>query len=636
MKKTKVVSMILVTALAVGIVTSAGGEGQAAKKPQLSQKKITLKVGQTKTLRVKKQAKKAKISWKSENKKIAVVSKKGKVTAKKVGTTKVVCKVKDGTKKFTLTCKVTVKKTTPKVVPTSTVPTPAVPATSAVPTQTPSVTQPTVPTVVPTLEPTPKPTSTPVVRPSQYQVSGVFRSRNGKVLKNETIQFEGNEENYSTVTDDQGKYSVSLPEGEYTVQSYDYDFTSRLKIESGMEKTLEKDFVVPEDYYECCLLLKAENGTVLKNSYVVVSVLDSFGDTVQYLYVRTDENGVLDCLLREGQVDIKYNGNGESGLALTSTSIDIEGDIGKSEEPKDITFPDKLYEVQVNIAKNSEWFHENDSYKVCAEGAGQKFLLEENPQKEQYEGYLPEKEYAFYIVAECSDEAEAKQEKKFYLETIELKENICIATDSTQFYKVKLNVQTESDYGYNLLYANGMSIAYEREKMLYLPAGKYRVTGKFSDFNNTDISKRGLYVIDHAFDISKEETVDIPVVSYVCDPITLDTPIQTSVSKMMEDTKPYSNWYAFVPQETAEYEIRMDVEENAEVRESIDAEGYCYDDKYSWLTSCELYDFKLGADEKMQVSMKTKMEAGKTYYLFWSFYAHTKTDVPISIRITKS
>ena len=43
MKKTKVVSMILVTALAVGIVTSAGGEGQAAKKPQLSQKKITLK-----------------------------------------------------------------------------------------------------------------------------------------------------------------------------------------------------------------------------------------------------------------------------------------------------------------------------------------------------------------------------------------------------------------------------------------------------------------------------------------------------------------------------------------------------------------------------------------------------------------
>lgn len=146
MKKSKVLTMVLTTALLAGVITPAGGEAQAAKKPRLSSKSITLKVGQSKTLKVKKKVKKAKVSWKSKNKKIAVVSKKGKVTAKKVGTTKVVCKVKKGKKKFTLTCKVTVKKTTtPKVVPTPAVPT--IPA--VVPTQ------PAVPTGVPTPTPTP-------------------------------------------------------------------------------------------------------------------------------------------------------------------------------------------------------------------------------------------------------------------------------------------------------------------------------------------------------------------------------------------------------------------------------------------------------------------------------------------------
>lgn len=154
MKKTKVVVGILTTAMIAGILAPIGQGTEAAKNPRLSSKKITLTVGQSKTLRVKRKAKKAKLSWKSKNKKIATVSQKGKVTAKKVGTTKVVCKVKNGKKKFTLTCKVTVKKTTtPKVVPAPTVPATAVPAASAAPTQNPSVTQPgqnEVPTPTPT------------------------------------------------------------------------------------------------------------------------------------------------------------------------------------------------------------------------------------------------------------------------------------------------------------------------------------------------------------------------------------------------------------------------------------------------------------------------------------------------------
>lgn len=53
--------------------------------------------------------KKSKATWKSSNSKIAGVSKKGVVTAKKKGTVTITCTVKNGSKTKKLTCKVTVK-----------------------------------------------------------------------------------------------------------------------------------------------------------------------------------------------------------------------------------------------------------------------------------------------------------------------------------------------------------------------------------------------------------------------------------------------------------------------------------------------------------------------------------------------
>ncbi len=75
---------------------------EAAKKPKLNYKKVTLPVGKTVTLKVKRA--KGKVKWKTNKKKIATVTKKGKVKAKKVGTAKITAKV--AKKKYT--CKVTV------------------------------------------------------------------------------------------------------------------------------------------------------------------------------------------------------------------------------------------------------------------------------------------------------------------------------------------------------------------------------------------------------------------------------------------------------------------------------------------------------------------------------------------------
>lgn len=90
---------------------------QAATKVKLNKQKATLTVGDT--LQLKISGTKSKVTWSSSNKKIAKVSKKGKVTAIKAGTATITAKVKG--KKYK--CKITVKKAKPAPTPTPT-PTP--------------------------------------------------------------------------------------------------------------------------------------------------------------------------------------------------------------------------------------------------------------------------------------------------------------------------------------------------------------------------------------------------------------------------------------------------------------------------------------------------------------------------------
>ena len=104
--KTKNIAMILTLALTAGLCQTAG-PSQAAT-PKLSAKKLTMKVGKTAALKVKKTSKKAKWSIASGKKNIRLTAKKKtsvKVKAVKAGKAKISCKI--GKKK--LVCKVSVK-----------------------------------------------------------------------------------------------------------------------------------------------------------------------------------------------------------------------------------------------------------------------------------------------------------------------------------------------------------------------------------------------------------------------------------------------------------------------------------------------------------------------------------------------
>ncbi len=97
----RILFMLFTTALCLMLLPSV--KVSAASRPRLSKTKLTLKQGKKKKLKVKKSAGK-KIKWKSKKKRIATVSKKGLVRAKRVGKTTITAKVG----KKTLRCRVTV------------------------------------------------------------------------------------------------------------------------------------------------------------------------------------------------------------------------------------------------------------------------------------------------------------------------------------------------------------------------------------------------------------------------------------------------------------------------------------------------------------------------------------------------
>ena len=110
MKKLKQLLLILVLSLSLTapstipvIGTTEVVSAATVKKPSLSNLKLSIYAGNSTTLKVKGTS--GKIKWSSQNKRIAVVNSKGKITGKASGKTIIYAK----TGKYTLKCQVTVK-----------------------------------------------------------------------------------------------------------------------------------------------------------------------------------------------------------------------------------------------------------------------------------------------------------------------------------------------------------------------------------------------------------------------------------------------------------------------------------------------------------------------------------------------
>lgn len=192
-KAKRVCATILAGALAVTAFVGTPAEGVAAKKTILKTKKLSLEVGQKKTIVIQGKKVKHKYSFTSKSKKVARVSAKGVVTGVKSGTTKITVKdsyTKNKKKKVqkvgTVTVKVTSKKATqpvqtptasPAAQPTQSAAATTAPTATAQPTQTPAATA--EPTATPIANLWPDETFEPENTEEPDIPNGYFRKKDG-------------------------------------------------------------------------------------------------------------------------------------------------------------------------------------------------------------------------------------------------------------------------------------------------------------------------------------------------------------------------------------------------------------------------------------------------------------------------
>lgn len=173
----KTMSYVMTAALLLGVSMPSSPAAAKKKAPKLSTKKVSISVGQKKTIKLK-NGKKAVWSIKSGKKVVSLLKKKKTsvvVKGKKAGSAVVLAKV--GKKK--LTCKVTVKAKKPAVTKAPAVTTaPNTNKPSTAPTATPTAVVPT-PTANPAAgasKPTPKPTVAPEFESSEFKYDGLDQS----------------------------------------------------------------------------------------------------------------------------------------------------------------------------------------------------------------------------------------------------------------------------------------------------------------------------------------------------------------------------------------------------------------------------------------------------------------------------
>ncbi|MCI9598655.1 MAG: hypothetical protein HFE75_15510 [Firmicutes bacterium] len=86
----KCMTVIMILAMVFTLAMPMQAEAKAKSKPKLNKTKISLNVNKSYQLKLRGTSKK--VTWKTSNRKVAAVSKKGKVTGKKKGTAVITAK----------------------------------------------------------------------------------------------------------------------------------------------------------------------------------------------------------------------------------------------------------------------------------------------------------------------------------------------------------------------------------------------------------------------------------------------------------------------------------------------------------------------------------------------------------------
>lgn len=276
----KIVLCILVVCIVSSVMP---GNSADAKSIRLSSKSITLYVGQTKTIKLKGTRKKPK--WRSSKKSVATVTSKGKIKAKKKGSTVIIAKL--GKKSYK--CKVTVK---------------VRPSTSKKPASKPSNT-------------TSKPSNTAASTVSNnYRNLAKYLMKNGKYSSGSTGQ--------SYYIDDielldDGSVYIAI---EYYLDGH-FEFVVRneASVSSGTASSLLIVTITPPQYSKGAvdeIFVSSTDDLSYAEGSVFLSALSSAGDNITYTSTNAETADMAEALYQLGEMQLSDGLDKWNSLLKTS------------------------------------------------------------------------------------------------------------------------------------------------------------------------------------------------------------------------------------------------------------------------------------------------------------------------------
>lgn len=362
----RLVTYILVICLVLPVVPS---NSAAAGSVKLSNKSVSLYIGQIKKIKLKGVSGKAKVKWKTSKKAVVAITKKkgNTVTVKGKKKGSAVITAKFGKKNYK--CKVKVKSvTTPTVpqqspttavstekpvvepvgtptsVPTETPVTVATEAPTTVPTEAPTIvpteaptTTPTetptivateTPTTAPTEAPTTEPTVAPTETPAATTVADHYQKLADHIQKNGEYDFE---DGYYYIDDiyflDSGNIYMQI---RYNLDgSFDFAVMQTLDTASDTAAMLILS-ITPPEYSEgsAMEILVLGNTNYYAMGTVDISALSQTNTTITYTYTNAPTTSLKDSLYELGEVDLNLGLVSWSLLLKTSGSDLILKDLG--------------------------------------------------------------------------------------------------------------------------------------------------------------------------------------------------------------------------------------------------------------------------------------------------------------------
>lgn len=472
-----------------------------------------------------------------------------------------------------------------------------------------------------------------------HRMEGVAKTKNGYLLKNTYIYLYIGEDydHYSIQTDQEGKYSVMLPEGYCTfIKALGVGSMEGFEIRSEDDEVIQKDLITKSNYYWIHAKISAANETVLSNASISISSVN--GD--YHINVISDENGLIHVLCEEGDTILAYSDSYYGYSSKAKVSLNITQDLGSEEKCAPIILPQELYDVTVKFNEDDLGITEDSYVTTClVESQGTEYTATVDDGMSH--SYLAEGNYMIYVsVSTYDDEYDDISDDYYFLGVEDITKDTTIDYTKVKLHKLTFDFDSLSDHGINV---NGVSI-YSSKTKCYCAPMTGKISGRYIDYSygvdDEVVGINGFYMIDTDFTVDESSPEEVVI---KIEPQEVVLPVLEEGKEVMKTPQrevAFDDMYSFTPKTTGKYKFEADAGtvDVDETQDYIDVFGELMSQSGEYLGEEEYYysDGTENQSPKAAISFTVSLEAGKTYYLYCSKSGNINKDIPLRILVTKA